>query len=74
MRRQRDPDNRCVQHVELTEAGDALFLALREQVAAFDQRLRHDLSQRDLSQLRRLLDRLASNAADPTVAGSTATS
>jgi MarR family transcriptional regulator for hemolysin len=60
--RRRDPDNRRVHQVELTDAGEAAFLAMLDKVIAFDQRLRHGLTERDLTQLRRLLDRLAVNA------------
>jgi MarR family transcriptional regulator for hemolysin len=60
--RRRKADNRRVHHVELTEAGDALFFALLDKVVAFDTRLRRDLSERDAAQLGRLLDRLAANA------------
>src|SRR5207244_5649264 len=61
--RRRDPENRRVHHVELTDTGDALFFALLDHVIAFDERLRRDFSQRDVAQLHRLLDRLAANAA-----------
>ena len=64
--RRRDPDNRRVQHVQLTEAGEALFASLLEHVFAFDQRLRAGLSDRDLAGTRLLLDRLAANAASAT--------
>jgi MarR family transcriptional regulator for hemolysin len=57
--RRRDPDNRRVQHVELTAAGEAMFTTLRACVVEFDARLRRDFSDRDVQQLGRLLDRLA---------------
>ena len=41
--RRRDPGNRRVHLVELTEAGDALFYRLKYAVAAFDQRLRLEM-------------------------------
>jgi MarR family transcriptional regulator for hemolysin len=63
--RRRDPDNRRVHQVELTGTGDATFFALVDKVVAFDERLRHGLSDGDVTQLRRLLDRLAANAAAP---------
>jgi MarR family transcriptional regulator for hemolysin len=59
--RRRDPANRRVHHVELTPAGEKLFLGLLEAVIAFDQRLREGLADRQLTQLRRLLDLLAAN-------------
>jgi MarR family transcriptional regulator for hemolysin len=63
--RTRDPENRRVHHVELTETGRATFFSLLDTVVAFDERLRHGLSDRELTQLRRLLDRLATNATAP---------
>ena len=59
--RRRDPANRRIHHVELTPAGNETFFALLETVTAFDQRLRDGLTDRQLTQLRRLLDRLATN-------------
>jgi len=50
--RRRDPANRRVHLVELTEAGEAAFLRLRSAAAGFDQRLVHvrrALRQRDRS-------------------------
>ncbi len=61
--RRRDPDNRRVQHVELTDDGESLFTALLQRVVAFDAQLRSGLNERELTQLSRLLHRLASNAA-----------
>src|SRR6478609_1544018 len=43
VRRERTPDNRRVQRVTVTEAGEALFLRLRRAAAAFDGRLRAGL-------------------------------
>ena len=62
--RRRDPNNRRIHIVELTEAGNALFLALRDAAVSFDGRLRQGLAARDLDRLGRLLDRLADNAGD----------
>ena len=62
--RQRDPDNRRAHRVELTPAGDAMFLALRDTVVEFDARLRRDLTERDLAQVYRLLNRLSANVTD----------
>jgi MarR family transcriptional regulator for hemolysin len=59
--RRRDPANRRVHLVELTEAGDALFFRLRETAMAFDEQLRSGLSDADVTQLRELLDRLQRN-------------
>ena len=60
--RRRDPENRRLHLVELTPAGDALFLRLRDAAAAFDQRRRTGLSQDEASQLETLLTRLRDNA------------
>jgi MarR family transcriptional regulator for hemolysin len=59
--RRRDPANRRVHVVELTPAGDALFLRLRDAAMAFDQRLRTGLSERDLTEADALLARLRAN-------------
>jgi MarR family transcriptional regulator for hemolysin len=59
--RSRDPDNRRVQRVELTEAGDAAFHRLRRAASRFDQRLRSGLDDSDIQQLRELLAQLLSN-------------
>lgn len=59
--RTRDPDNRRVQRVELTEAGDAAFQRLRRAASSFDRRLRSGLDDSEVQQLRELLARLASN-------------
>jgi MarR family transcriptional regulator for hemolysin len=59
--RRRDPGNRRVHLVELTGAGDTLFYRLKDAVAAFDQRLRHGISPRDIAKAEQLLDRLRDN-------------
>jgi MarR family transcriptional regulator, transcriptional regulator for hemolysin len=59
--RRRDPANRRVHLVELTEAGEAAFQRLRGAATAFDQRLRDGLSEAEIAELARLLDRLAAN-------------
>jgi MarR family transcriptional regulator for hemolysin len=61
VRRTRDADNRRVQRVELTEAGDAAFHRLRRAASSFDQRLRSGLDDSDIEQLRELLAQLLSN-------------
>jgi MarR family transcriptional regulator for hemolysin len=61
--RRRDPANRRVHLVELTEAGEAAFQRLRGAATAFDQRLRAGLSGDEVSQLEALLGRLAANVA-----------
>jgi MarR family transcriptional regulator, transcriptional regulator for hemolysin len=62
VRRERSADNRRVQIVTVTEAGEALFLRLRRAAASFDGRLRAGLDDNDVAQLRRLLGQLAENA------------
>ena len=59
--RRRDPANRRLHLVELTPAGDALFLRLRDAAVAFDRRLRAGLSDGEVSQLATLLTRLRDN-------------
>ena len=64
--RRRDPENRRVQVVELTDAGDATFFRLLTTVTAFDARLREGFSDRDVASLERLLARLRTNVARET--------
>jgi MarR family transcriptional regulator for hemolysin len=59
--RRRDPANRRLHLVELTPAGDAIFLRLRDAATAFDRRLRAGLSEGDAGQLEALLTRLRDN-------------
>jgi len=59
--RRRDPANRRLHLVELTPAGDALFLRMRDAATVFDQRLRAGLSEGDVGQLEALLTRLRDN-------------
>jgi MarR family transcriptional regulator for hemolysin len=59
--RQRDPANRRVHVVELTEKGEAAFLRMRDAATDFDRRLRAGLSADDLTALEDLLARLDAN-------------
>jgi len=59
--RRRDPANRRLHLVELTPAGEALFLRLRDAAMAFDRRLRAGLSEGEAGQLEALLTRLRDN-------------
>ena len=59
--RRRDPANRRVHQVELTEAGEAIFLRLRSVAIAFDKRLRAGLSEEDLAKFASLLAALRGN-------------
>ena len=61
--RSRDPENRRVHVVELTETGEAMFRRLRGAAAAFDGRLREGLSDADVAAVRGYLDRLVHNVA-----------
>ena len=60
--RTRNPQNRRVHDVTMTEAGEGAFGSLLGVVRDFDARLRAGFSDRDLATLRELLQRLADNA------------
>jgi MarR family transcriptional regulator for hemolysin len=60
--RDRDPANRRVQRVALTEAGEALFVRLRRSAAAFDGRLRAGLDDDEVALLRRILAQVVENS------------
>ncbi|SEO37980.1 MarR family winged helix-turn-helix transcriptional regulator [Trujillonella endophytica] len=62
--RWRDPDNRRVQRVLLTPAGEELFVRLRRAAAAFEGRLTAGLEDGDVRTLRRLLALLVENSAE----------
>ncbi len=62
--RQRDPENRRIQRVELTAAGEAAFQRMRRAAMAFDQRLRLGVTADDVTSLTRLLDHLRSNVTE----------
>jgi MarR family transcriptional regulator for hemolysin len=62
--RRRDPANRRVHLVELTEAGEAVFVRLRDAALSFDQRLRGGFSDDEIAGLEALLARLEANVAD----------
>jgi MarR family transcriptional regulator for hemolysin len=61
--RTRDPRNRRVHQVALTEAGEREFRTVLDEVLAFDRQLRAGLTTDELATLRRLLQRVADNAA-----------
>jgi MarR family transcriptional regulator for hemolysin len=67
--RRRDQTNRRIHVVELTEAGEAAFLRLRDTAVAFDRRLRRGISADQLASLNHLLDQLAANV-EPSPDGS----
>jgi MarR family transcriptional regulator, transcriptional regulator for hemolysin len=68
--RRRDPANRRVHLVELTDAGETAFLRLRDAATSFDRQLRDGFTDADLEQLGGLLDRLARNASGGHVSAS----
>ena len=59
--RRRDPNNRRIQRVELTEAGDAAFHRMRRAATSFDERLRSGLGDSDIKRVRGLLAQLHAN-------------
>ncbi len=59
--RKRDPGNRRVHVVELTDAGEEAFLALRDAAFAFDGQLRAGFTEEETVHLSGLLDRLVRN-------------
>jgi MarR family transcriptional regulator, transcriptional regulator for hemolysin len=59
--RRRDPANRRVHIVELTDTGEAAFHRLRGAAIRFDAQLRHGFSDTDVDRLGRLMDRLVAN-------------
>jgi MarR family transcriptional regulator, transcriptional regulator for hemolysin len=59
--RQRDPDNRRVHQVQLTDQGEALFYRLATATRAHDQRLRAGLDDAEIAALEGLLGRLHDN-------------
>ena len=62
--RRRDPNNRRIHVVELTDAGEAAFMRLREAAVAFDRSLRRGVSAGEARALEDVLNRLAANVAD----------
>lgn len=59
--RERDPDNRRVHIVRLTEAGEQAFPRLRDAAIGFDARLRDGISAEEVDMLQSLLGRLEAN-------------
>ena len=51
--------------VELTDAGEAAFLRLRDAAVAFDRRLRRGITAAELASLEDLLGRLVANVEPP---------
>lgn len=67
--RRRDTANRRVHVVELTPAGDELFMQLREAAVAFDQQLRAGLTATEIEQFEAVLSRLHENVSQAGHAG-----
>jgi MarR family transcriptional regulator for hemolysin len=59
--RRRDPANRRIHQVELTESGETLFRRLAAAAFAHDQRLRTGLGEEEIATLDQLLRRLHHN-------------
>jgi MarR family transcriptional regulator for hemolysin len=59
--RRRDPGNRRVHLVELTEAGEEAFFQMRRAAFAFNDRLRAGFDEDELTEFGRVLDRLRGN-------------
>ena len=59
--RHRDPANRRVHVVGLTEEGEQAFLRLRDTAIGFDGQLRRGISDADAAKLSEVLGRLAAN-------------
>src|SRR4051812_24290040 len=59
--RERDPENRRVHRVALTEKGERAFAQMREAAVSFDAKLRGGLGDDELARLRGLLDALDAN-------------
>jgi MarR family transcriptional regulator for hemolysin len=59
--RRRDPENRRVHLVELTQAGEAAFHRMRRAASGFNARLRAGFGEDELAEFERVLDRLRSN-------------
>ncbi|MGW0228129.1 MarR family winged helix-turn-helix transcriptional regulator [Actinopolymorpha singaporensis] len=67
--RRRDPANRRVHLVELTDEGEAAFRRLRDVAVAHDRRLRAGLDDRELEVVRGVLARMLANVTEGTTAG-----
>jgi MarR family transcriptional regulator for hemolysin len=65
VRRWREAENRRVQHVALTPAGETLFARLRDAAVLHDQRLRSNLTERETAVLADLLEKLQAGIDPP---------
>jgi MarR family transcriptional regulator for hemolysin len=66
--RQRDPANRRIHQVRLTDNGEVLFQRLAGAAVTHDRRLRTNLSEDEVATLESLLDRLRDNVTRPSTA------
>jgi MarR family transcriptional regulator for hemolysin len=64
--RTRDPGNRRIHRVELTESGEAAFFQMLSAVQVFDRQLRAGLGKEQLTVLEGVLARLRDNVGAPT--------
>ncbi|MDH6121392.1 MarR family winged helix-turn-helix transcriptional regulator [Kitasatospora sp. GAS204B] len=62
--RRRDPANRRIHQVELTEKGESAFDSMRGAALAFDQRLRRGLSEQETAVFEEVLGKLQGNIAE----------
>lgn len=69
--RTRDPENRRVHQVELTDAGEATFQRLLGTVIAFDRQLRRGIGTKEIAVISDILARLRANSAVPSADGAT---
>ena len=67
--RERDPANRRIHQVKLTEAGETAFVRLRSAAAEFDRRLRDGILDAEVEMLDDLLRRLEVNVTTPAPTG-----
>jgi MarR family transcriptional regulator for hemolysin len=65
VRRWREAENRRVQHVAVTPAGETLFARLRGVAVLHDQRLRSNLTEQETALLAELLDKLQAGIDPP---------
>lgn len=63
--RRRDPTNRRSHIVEVSADGEALFSRLRSAAISFDSRLRAGVAEKELDELRTVLNRLVANLGVP---------
>lgn len=64
VRRNRDPNNRRAQSIELTAGGETMFVRLRDAAIAFDTRLRAGLDDDAVAAVVTILRQLSSNVRD----------